>query len=1029
MTHYIHSSKKHACPICGRTKDRDCRWTDEVVFCHTHIDRDAEARGYVYRGATKDGMWGQYFPEKTGQKPIRPKSRKHYFYPNRAGQPLVKVTRVDQGNGSKSFYQFHWQEQQWVKGLTPEIKAQVPIYRYGEVQKVMAEGKAIWMVEGEGCADALWEIGIPATTTLGGSKKYRSYGDYSTDLKGAWLVLCPDRDRLGVEHMLAMVADYPDAQWCYPYPDSQWWNNLPAHGGLDIADWIADGASSEQILAAVGKQRNFEVTSSSPPREMGLPELQQQMRTYLAAGPSELELTAQVIAWNRQTGLSSRDLWSLVRPIQANLEQVEERDDRAAAIGKLLEIGDDRLRLADYLQADLAEPLERIAAWIGATPGAMLTTLLPIAASLLRVGTELEIDAGMGFYVPPIVFAGIVAPSGSKKSPIQRQLLRPLFRLQEEADRQYAWEVGEYELALQAWEQNRGEDRGARPQKPKPREYHTADATREAIARIQAQQPDRGILVATDELAGLFKGQNQYRNGRGCDRESLLTAFDGSGLKVDRASGMRISISRTSLSITGTIQPDILRQMMGDFSDASGQWSRFLWCLLPLQPAPFPRNTVRYDIAERLCGVYQRLEQFFPRCYRLNPMAKNQFADWYDRLDWLRLQETHPGLQAVYSKMQGYTGRLALILHCLNAAVDNRLPAEAVSNRTISAAIQLACWFMGQVKLLYAEGNGVEGALEPIYTKLIRLSRVRGWLKAKEVRNYERSFRKASSDAIRSHFRELEAMGYGQTRGVGNRLEWKAIDGFGKPVDKSEKTVDRLSTVESIDMAGLQKNGRQVDAVDKLDGSDKAVDKSEKTVDRLSTAESIDMPDLQKNGRQVDMVDNSGKPLDSSDEAVDSSEETVDKLSTAGSVAVSDLQQNGRQVDTVDNSGGNAAEENASEGSIARESIQIVYLSTASAQTLAMNGIGAVDTLSTACLPGNEMSTEPESQGANLLGMGLGKRQLQVGDVCAYVGKELRHLKGLNRLTINSIEGERARVKGPGWYVEQEISLSDLRLN
>jgi|GEM_PF-939042 len=1023
MTHYTHSSKKHACPVCGRTKDRDCRWTDDVVFCHTHVDRDGEARGYVYRGATKDGMWGQYFlTAAPPKKPIRPKGRKYYFYPNRAGQPLIKVTRIDRGNGSKSFYQFHWQGQQWVKGLTPEIKVQVPIYRYGEVQKAMAEGKAIWMVEGEGCADALWEIGIPATTTLGGSKKYRSYGDYSADLRGARLVLCPDRDRIGVEHMLAIVADYPDAQWCYPYPDSQWWNNLPAHGGLDIADWLADGASAEQILAAVEEQRSFQPSSSSSPREIGLPELQQQMRTYLAAGPSELELTAQVIAWNRQTGLSSRDLWSLVRPIQANLEQVEERGERAEAIGQLLAIGDDRLRLADYLQPDLAEPLERIAAWIGATPGAMLTTLLPIAASLLKVGTELEIDAGMGFYVPPIVFAGIVAPSGSKKSPIQRQLLRPLFRLQEEADRQYEWEVGEYELALQAWEQNRGEDRGARPQKPKPREYHTADATREAIARIQAQQPDRGILVATDELAGLFKGQNQYRNGRGCDRESLLTAFDGSGLKVDRASGMRISIPRTSLSITGTIQPDILRQMMGDFSDACGQWSRFLWCLLPLQPAPFPRNTVRYDIAERLCGVYQRLEQFSPRCYRLNPKAKNQFADWYDRLDWLRLQETHPGLQAVYSKMQGYTGRLALILHCLNAAVDNRLPAEAVSDRTISAAIQLACWFMGQVKLLYAEGNGVEGALEPIYTKLIRLSRVRGWLKAKEVRNYERSFRKASSDAIRSHFRELEAMGYGQTRGVGNRLEWKAVDGFGKPVDKSEKTVDRLSTAGSFAVAGLQENGRQVDAVDKLDISGEAVDKSEKTVDKLSTAESIAVASLRQNGRQVDAVDK----IDSSGETVDKSEKTVDRLSTAESVAVAGLQQNGRQVDTVDKSKKNAAGKNASEGSIARESIQIVYLSTASPQSLAMNGFGSVDKVSTGCLPGSEMSTEPSIQGANSPDSS-GKRQLQVGDVCAYAGTELRHLKGLNRLTIESIEGKSARVRGQNWYVSQQVALSDLR--
>jgi hypothetical protein len=63
---------------------------------------------------------------------------------------------------------------------------------------------------------------------------------------------------------------------------------------------------------------------------------------------------------------------------------------------------------------------------------------------------------------------------------------------------------------------------------------------------------------------------------------------------------VRISLPRTSLSITGTIQPDILREMMGDFSDANGQWARFLWCLLPLKPAPFPRQTNRMTFGAAL---------------------------------------------------------------------------------------------------------------------------------------------------------------------------------------------------------------------------------------------------------------------------------------------------------------------------------------------------------------------------------------------------------------------------------------------
>ena len=29
-----YSSKRNPCPVCGRNKDSDCRWNDEVMFCH-----------------------------------------------------------------------------------------------------------------------------------------------------------------------------------------------------------------------------------------------------------------------------------------------------------------------------------------------------------------------------------------------------------------------------------------------------------------------------------------------------------------------------------------------------------------------------------------------------------------------------------------------------------------------------------------------------------------------------------------------------------------------------------------------------------------------------------------------------------------------------------------------------------------------------------------------------------------------------------------------------------------------------------
>ena len=44
-----------------------------------------------------------------------------------------------------------------------------------------ASNQTIFVVEGETCADALWELGIPATTNIGGSKKWTASN--SKDLK------------------------------------------------------------------------------------------------------------------------------------------------------------------------------------------------------------------------------------------------------------------------------------------------------------------------------------------------------------------------------------------------------------------------------------------------------------------------------------------------------------------------------------------------------------------------------------------------------------------------------------------------------------------------------------------------------------------------------------------------------------------------------------------------------------------------------------------------------------------------------
>jgi uncharacterized protein (DUF927 family) len=202
-----------------------------------------------YNGVNELGFQGKFIL-KTAKyvKPTRPKGRTDYFYPDQNAENLVKVTRIDDGEGNKGFPQSHWDTRKWVNGNPDEVKQLVPIYRYAEIREAIERGELIFVVEGESAADALWKLGIPATTTIGGSGGYERYGDYIEDLKDARLVLCPDRDAPGLKYMSNFDRDFSgQVEGWYLAGTAGLWKT--PQGGMDIGDDIADnGYTKEQIL-------------------------------------------------------------------------------------------------------------------------------------------------------------------------------------------------------------------------------------------------------------------------------------------------------------------------------------------------------------------------------------------------------------------------------------------------------------------------------------------------------------------------------------------------------------------------------------------------------------------------------------------------------------------------------------------------------------------------------------------------------------------------------------------------------------
>jgi putative DNA primase/helicase len=270
---------RYICPVCqgnNLTVSKDGKyqcWSG----CECKDIRDAIAPlsigGTIARAAkqsarrrNQDGIASQ------SVKAIRPKSDRTWTYTDRDGKELIRTRRIDDGSGKRKIWQEYYVNEQWLSGskvddaVKAPLKSAIAPYKYVECQRAIEQGQPIFWAEGEPCADALAQLGLATTTSIGGSASYGKYSDYRNCFGNAQIVIVPDRDTAGIKYAEAVASDYPAAKWLHAYPDSPIWGKLPKDGGLDIADWVdelrTDGLSDEEIrdrlLNAVEDRRESE---------------------------------------------------------------------------------------------------------------------------------------------------------------------------------------------------------------------------------------------------------------------------------------------------------------------------------------------------------------------------------------------------------------------------------------------------------------------------------------------------------------------------------------------------------------------------------------------------------------------------------------------------------------------------------------------------------------------------------------------------------------------------------------------------
>jgi hypothetical protein len=216
------------------------------------------------------------------------------------------------------------------------------------------------------------------------------------------------------------------------------------------------------------------------------------------------------------------------------------------------------------------------------------------------VGGTRKILVKSGWSEQPCLWTVIAADSGSAKSPALEAASGFLKRRQMAEHKRHERELAEWErtiLDLKA--KAKGKDEPPPEEPPKPRLLHvfTKDITLEKLGEMLRDNP-RGIVSLQDELAGWFASLNQYRGGKGGDREAFMSMFSGEALKVDRVTRGTLLVPAPFVAIAGCSTPDSLRAVLTkDGNSENGLAARFLICNPPRRLRKYTEDTIPEEVA------------------------------------------------------------------------------------------------------------------------------------------------------------------------------------------------------------------------------------------------------------------------------------------------------------------------------------------------------------------------------------------------------------------------------------------------
>jgi len=308
----------------------------------------------------------------------------------------------------------------------------------------------------------------------------------------------------------------------------------------------------------------------------------------------------------------------------------------------------------DTLPPKVRAYVEVSALSVGADVSACAMTALGVAGSAIDQSFRLKMRKGGTWTVPPILWIMLFGDPSTKKTPVIKQFLWALERVEADARKAYQREVAR-------WQADGGK-KGDGEEPEKPTRYITSDATVEKIADILTRQ-DRGILNHRDEMSGWFAAIDGSKSGKEAEKSFWTKAYNGNSHAVDRVMRGETFVSNLAVSIIGGMQPSEMSRIPDMTSN--GLMQRFLPVVM--RPAVKGRDVDDTLEATQWETIIRRLTSLQPHNLIASPQAVEVFDRFQDHcLSLERVEGLGSKFTTFVGKLAGMQGALSLIMHLID---------------------------------------------------------------------------------------------------------------------------------------------------------------------------------------------------------------------------------------------------------------------------------------------------------------------------------------------------------------------------